>query len=454
MSQVAEAFRGAEALQFASLRGSPPSPAEPVRFERPSVAPRVASYAGLAGLLLLAAVALGEPLLAIPAGAFLAALAAGLALADRPQLSGSLELGANRCLEGEPLRCTVHLEGSQGRGALDLVLRTSRPELRFPVVRVDLTRDQEVELEAAPGRWGKLTVGPAELRYQDRLGLFTWTGRLAATADVLVLPGAGRLRALVRPRAVRGVTGSQTAGTPQRGTEPEGARLFAPGDEARHVNWRATARTGALWVNTQLPDRQTEVVLLVDTAEGDRGDARSATSLERAVRGAAELATAYLARRDAVGLLAIGGTLRWVRPTSGERARWRLLDALLELRTVAGAVPPSGRWLAQRLPPRALVLALTPLADEETATALAELRRAGRDVAAVVVEAARPPAPEPIAGADPSLEALAERLWRLERQAALASLNRAGIAAAPWPAGTSIELALAAIELRRSRERA
>lgn len=446
MSQVAGALREA------SLQGPPPSSIAPVRFERPSVAPRVASYAGLAGLLLLAAVALGEPLLAIPAGALLAALAAGLALADRPRLGGSLEVASSRCLEGEPLRCVVHLDASRARGALDLVLRASRPEVRFPVVRVDLSCDRDVEIEAAPGRWGKLTVGPVELRYQDRLGLFTWTGRLAVTEDVLVLPGAGRLRALVRPRATRGAPGTQTAGAPQRGTEPEGARLFAPGDEARHVNWRATARTGELWVNTQLPDRQTEVVLLVDTAEGYRGDARTPTSLERAVRGAAELATAYLARRDAVGLLAIGGTLRWVRPGSGERARWRLLDALLELRTIPGAAPPSGRWLTQRLPPRALVLALTPLADEETATALAELRRAGRDVAAVVVEAARPPTPEAAAGTSSSLEALAERLWRLERRAALASLNRAGIAAASWPAGTSIELALAVIERRRSRE--
>ena len=42
-------------------------------------------------------------------------------------------------------------------------------------------------------------------------------------------------------------------------------REWAPGDRVKSINWRASARRGVLWVNEQHPERNTDVVLFLDT---------------------------------------------------------------------------------------------------------------------------------------------------------------------------------------------
>ena len=109
-----------------------------------------------------------------------------------------------------------------------------------------------------------------------------------------------------------------------------------------------------------------------------RGPQRATTgadgTLERAVRAAATLAGRHLARRDRVGLVTFGGVLRWLEPGFGLVQRYRLIDALLET-----GVEFSYAWKdvnvipARTLPPKALVLAVTPLLDERSIAALLDL---------------------------------------------------------------------------------
>ena len=108
--------------------------------------------------------------------------------------------------------------------------------------------------------------------------------------------------------------------------------------------------------------------------------------LGQAVRAAATLAELYLRRRDRVGLVAFGGTLRWLEPGGGLVQHYRLVDALLETR-----VRFSYAWKdvnvipARMLPARALVIAVTPLLDPRAVSALLDLRARGFDLAAVEV---------------------------------------------------------------------
>ena len=77
-------------------------------------------------------------------------------------------------------------------------------------------------------------------------------------------------------------------------------RPFRAGDRLRRINWPVSSRTGTLHVTATWSDRDTEVVLLLDT-EHDLGisegvDGR-ASSLDIAVRAAAAIAEHYLHRR-------------------------------------------------------------------------------------------------------------------------------------------------------------
>ena len=145
------------------------------------------------------------------------------------------------------------------------------------------------------------------------------------------------------------------------------------------------------------------------------------------MRAAATLAGRYLERRDRVGLVTFGGILRWLEPGGGLVQRYRLIDALLET-----GVEFSYAWKdvniipARTLPPKALVIAVTPLLDERSIAALHDLRARGHDLAIVEVS------PEELVEPGDGLDALAYRLWLLRRAALRARFERSGVAVARW----------------------
>ena len=106
-------------------------------------------------------------------------------------------------------------------------------------------------------------------------------------------------------------------------------------------------------MNERHPERNTDVVLFVDSFTDVRGYERS--SLEEAVRAAASLATRYLERRDRVGLVGFGGVLRWLQPGMGATQRYRLIETMLET-----GVEPTYTWRDVNLIPARILPASRP----------------------------------------------------------------------------------------------
>jgi uncharacterized protein (DUF58 family) len=255
-----------------------------------------------------------------------------------------------------------------------------------------------------------------------------------------VYAGVERLRRIVAPLRTRPVLGSQVSRERGEGIEFADLRPLAPGDRARSINWRATARRRAPYVNLQHPEHSADLVLFLDTfAEADL--AHEGT-LDAVVRAAAALASNYLARRDRVALVSLGGELRWLTGSTGTRQLYRIVDVLF-----SSEVTPSFRWKGvahvprRLLPARALVIALSPLLDERGISALLELRARGYDL--VVLEIS------PVA--DARRDDLAFRLWRLQRNALRSRFETLGIPVAQWdPSRVGVELAIEeVITLRR-----
>ena len=141
------------------------------------------------------------------------------------------------------------------------------------------------------------------------------------------------------------------------------------------------------------------------------------------MRAAASLAQAHLARRDRVGVITFGTEVSWLAPASGDRQRYQIIESLIET-----AVVRSYRWHnvdllpARTLPPRALVCALTPLADRRIVRVLLDLRARGFDVVAIEVS----PVPHVPPPADEAA-ALARRLWLMQREVVRGGLERIGV---------------------------
>ena len=421
-----------------------------------SASPRVTAYASLAALGLIGALAARRPELAVLAAPFALTLALGLRPEPPPGVTVRFGLDRERALEGDEI--TAELEVSSERPVERLELLVILPRglqlvsgENSVALRLGWDDERNLSFTFRCTRWGNYEVGDIRLRGRGRLGLEVWEQQFRRLTALRVYPLPETLRQLVPPAAAQPTTGNQLARVKGEGLEFADLRAFAPGDRVRSINWRASARrsiaNGELVVNERHPERNADVVLFLDTfAEARTG---TASTLDLAVRATATLATRYLERRDRVGLVSFGGMLRWLVPGMGLAQRYRIVDALLETEVVFNYAWKDVSIIPNRmLPPQALVLAVTPLLDERSVTALLDLRARGHDLAVVEVS------PVPFAApGDSELEQLAHRLWLLHREELRARYEALGVAVASWREDLPLEAALEGVRAYRRHAR-
>jgi uncharacterized protein (DUF58 family) len=387
---------------------------------------RLPAYAVLAATGLVAGLALGRVEPVALAAPFLLALVTGLAVHE-PEVTVRVSLDRDRVIEGDEVTATIGLTSTRGADRFELFAPLP-PGLESPAqaVRLRAGEEQTLELRLRCDHWGVFPVGKVLFRARDMLGLRSWEGEAGEAQPLRVFPREETLRSLVAPLETQVFAGNQVARARGEGIEFADLREWQPGDRLRRVNWRATALRRTLWVNEQNPERNTDVVLFLDTFAEVRADGRSTN--DRAVRAAATLAHIYLQRKDRVGLVGFGGFLSWLVPTTGMRQLYAIVEALLTSEVVHSYALRGVDVLPPRtLPPKALVLAITPLLDNRTAAALLDLRARGYDLIVVEVSPLELVTPEP----GSSLE-LAHRLWRLSRGALRWRYEQVGVPVVTW----------------------
>jgi uncharacterized protein (DUF58 family) len=416
-----------------------------------SATPKLGAYATLAGFGLLAALVLGRPELAALAAPFALLLVVGLSLAEPPRVAARLELDAERQVEGEEVTAELLLRTERPVERLEVLLDLPEGlETEAPnpaVLRLDWDELRELELPLRCAHWGAYLVGDLVLRTQDRFGLLVFEQTLDVRSTLKVYPRGEVLQKLLRPIETQAFAGNQPPRARGEGIEFADLRPFVPGDRVRRVNWRATARRGEPWVNETHPERNTDVVIFLDTfAEARSG---GASTLDLAVQAAGSLASHYIREKDRVGLVAFGGVLNWLTVSTGVVQLYRVLDSLLDAEIFLSYAWKDIDILPVRtLPPRALVIALTPLLDERSARALVDLRARGIDLA--VVEISPVPFVE-ATGRD--LDELAYRLWLLRRDALRASYLRLGVPVVEWRKDAPLQAALEEVRTFRRHAR-
>lgn len=409
--------------------------------EPPRVTPKVAGYVGLGSLGAVLAVVTGRPDLVALAGPFLLAAVVGLVTPVSTTTIEAIDADQLRLIEGDTVTVTVSLRGTPG--SWPEVVLEHPPELaavgRPPTRAIKLDRHgrAQVQLKLRAAHWGGYPVGSVVVRTRDRLGFFSHETVTDAKLRVKVHPNAEVLRTLISPKRTQVFAGNRLARTKGEGIEFADLRPYSSGDHQRQVNWRATARSGQLWVNQRHPERNSDVVLLLDTFTG--------LTLPEAVRAGASLVQVYLKQRDRVGLVSFGGLATWLQPTTGVRQVQRLVDALLDSQVFASVVwrdlnlvPPN------MLPPQALVVVVSPLEDDRMMAAVEDLHARGIDVAVLEVSPAPLLAPAP----GPNGQA-AYRLWQLTRQARRVRWQRRGIAVVEWDAQRPVSEIVGEVEAYR-----
>jgi uncharacterized protein (DUF58 family) len=264
---------------------------------------------------------------------------------------------------------------------------------------------------------------------------------------VKVYPRFERIQRGIPPADTQVFSGNYVSKVAGDGIEFANVREFARGDSVRRINWRVTARRSVLQVNEFHPERNSDLVLFLDSFS-DVGPP-GYNSLDLSVRGAAALARHHLRHNDRVGLISFGGILSWLTATSGNAQVYRIVDYLLNVHATVSYAWKDIDYLPSRtLPPLASIVAFSPLIEPRAITALTDL--AARGFPLVVVETLSERDVEPQRSPEGRL---AYRVWKLQREALRFDLETRGVPVVRWHGHEALESLLLQLPLRRTRVR-
>lgn len=316
---------------------------------------------------------------------------------------------------GAPLTVTMILRNRSSVPSMDSTwsdrlpaefVGRARGELSAMGPRQTSTRDYQGRVTVR----GVHHIGPLAITMPDPFGLIERQHWCGDPTEVLVLPKMIGLPPLAASLA--GANGLEHAAQHRAGPGVDDlvARLYVPGDEMRHLHWKATARRGQLMVRQveHADDPNVTVVLNADAAS--YGGRRTTTGVESdklpafewAVSQTASMCASIIDTGYELNLFAVGESPRGGPVVAGESRS--IEDILVDLAHIkpayrSGADPAA---LADELvtrPPR-LLIAVLGRPDEQAARRWAELAPTGlqsiafvdahtTDVAVEILESAR-----------------------------------------------------------------
>jgi uncharacterized protein (DUF58 family) len=273
-----------------------------------------AALAALAGAALILAFRAPALLIAVNV-LLLLAIAADLALAAPVRPLRFTRTGDTRCLLGE--RASVELAvDNPGQRTLRADIRDAwQPSAgalpRQARVRVPAGRQAWLTTALVPYRRGDKAAAAVTVRSTGPLGLAARQGRHSVPWTVRVLPPFRSRRHLPEKLSrLRQLDGQHRALLRGQGSEFDSLREYVIGDDVRSIDWRATARRGDVMVRTWRPERDRQILVMLDTGRTSAGRVGGVPRLDAAM-DATLLLTALASRAgDRVDMLAFDRRLR------------------------------------------------------------------------------------------------------------------------------------------------
>lgn len=332
--------------------------------------------------------------------------------------------------------------GNRSRRRARLRVRELRPELLGGLqpprrLVVGAGSEEHERLTVSPVQRGHEVLGSLTVDSVGPFGLGLRRRTISLPWDARVYPAltALRRRAAVAQALRRRELGRQPLRRLGEGRLFESLRDFVPGDDPRHIDWKATARRRKLIARQFEAERRQQVLLVLDAGRLLTADVAGTARMDYVVQAALELAFAAAQHDDNVGVMVFAdGVKHFVTPQRGRRGLKQVLDVLAEVTPtlVEPDYPGAFRYLAARNRKRALTVVFTDVIDRFASEALvanlATLRPRHLPLAVTLrnpeldgLAAARPAA---VAGA--WRKAAAEELLRA-REEALSHMRRAGV---------------------------
>src|SRR5437867_5709690 len=161
-------------------------------------------------------------------------------------------------------------------------------------------------------------------------------------------------------------------------------RPYVPGDEIRHVDWRAFGKTDRYYLKEYEDETNVRALLFLDVSGSMGFSSGQISKLRYATCLGAALGYLLLGQRDAVGLAVAGSSLRRYVPPKATPQHLRGIFAILDGAEAQGKahLPDGLHRIAGRLHSRSFVIVLSDLLDDPRAVlkSLAHLRHRRSEV--------------------------------------------------------------------------
>ncbi|MCL2594872.1 MAG: DUF58 domain-containing protein [Promicromonosporaceae bacterium] len=360
-------------------------------------------------------------------------------LAERSRPEGNTEFSFSGLENNATGVVSETLTVAPAPGTEAVQVRVHGPGHRPAIVVVSGEAPQEIA-----ARFDSLRTGPSPSFTVVARGYSTLAGYvedplLLTAPNRLVLPAAAPLLRVPTSRRLRGLTGPRRSPRLGDGAELRDIHQMMPGDRARRVDWRATARMSPeldqLFVRRTYASAEAGAVLVVDSRDDVGPDLTTwrgseplrvdqATSLDIARHAAAAIAAALTEAGDRVGLEDLARRRRPLAPAMGRRHLRRILQALA---LAAPIGEPSANIRPPQLASDVIVYLFTTLLDD----APLELVRSWCTLGMPVVVIDTLPGIYPVENLHLRL---AWRITTMERADRLAELAALGVPAIRWAA--------------------
>jgi uncharacterized protein (DUF58 family) len=231
--------------------------------------------------------------------------------------------------------------------------------------RGHLTLDYSVK----PLERGLYRFGDIAIRAEGRMGLVSCSISCSATEDVKVYPNlpAFNYSDLSTYRRKAGYWGLLPAKLRGDGREFESLREYVVGDDPRKIHWKATARLDHPIVQEYLPEKNQNVIILIDSGRLMCSMSEGKTKLDHALEAAIRLIHTALAGGDQAGIIVFNDRIiTFIPPKKSPDQLQRILDETVSLtpKLVESQYEEALLLLKSKIKKRSLVVIFTDLLDD------------------------------------------------------------------------------------------
>jgi uncharacterized protein (DUF58 family) len=307
----------------------------------------------------------------------LLAVAIDYQLTLRPNLITATREVTERLSIGRANSVTIRISNA-GANAVSCLVRDDYPEylpadVREFAFQLPASGFSQLDYTLTPTRRGVYQFGHVNIRYLSYLGLFWRQSKIDLKKKVKVYSDLRALHDLSIKLSRSSELGELHQRKRGQGTDFASLREYTVGDDAKSIDWKATARRDRPVVRTYEAEKEQRLLILIDAGRMMTSDLQGLTRFDHALNAALCLALTGLSHNDQVGFgIFADKPLAYLPPHRGKNYMKKILEVSFDIepRMIEPDYVGVLSYFASAQKGRCLMVVLTDLTDATGSQAL------------------------------------------------------------------------------------